>query len=90
MTLKEKILDQVQEMPLEVNPTQKDIDNYNLSISNLNKIAEDFAIGFAEFCSKYHDKNRNIYGEMLHAKSKYDDTYTIKELLEIYKKEKGL
>tara|TARA_R110000868_G_scaffold54268_3_gene169911 strand:- start:1803 stop:2051 length:249 start_codon:yes stop_codon:yes gene_type:complete len=53
-------------------------------------IAEEFAIWFAEFCSKYHDKNRNIYGEMLHAKSKYDDTYTTKELLEIYKKEKGL
>jgi len=49
-------------------------------------IADEFAIGFAEFCSKYRDKNRNIYGEMLHAKSKYDDTYTTKELLEIYKK----
>ena len=57
----------------------------------INKEREDnFAIGFAEFCSKYRDKNRNIYGEMLHAKSKYDDTYTTKELLEIYKKEKGL
>ena len=53
-------------------------------------IAEEFAVGFAEFCSKYHDKNRNIYGEMLHATSKYDDTYTTKELLEIYKKEKEL
>jgi hypothetical protein len=53
-------------------------------------IAEEFAIGFAEFCSKYRDKNRNIYGEMLHATSKYDDTYTTKELLEIYKTEKGL
>jgi hypothetical protein len=54
------------------------------------RISEEFAIGFAEFCSKYRDKNRNIYGEMLHAKSKYDDTYTTKELLEIYKTEKGL
>ena len=50
------------------------------------RIADEFAVGFAEFCSKYHDKNRNIYGEMLHAKSKYDDTYTTKELLQIYKK----
>lgn len=51
-------------------------------------IAEDFAIGFAEWCTKYHDKNRNVNGEMLHAKSKYDDTYLTKELIEIYKKEK--
>lgn len=66
--------------------------------SNLNKeevdeianIAEDFAIGFAEWCTKYRDKNRNVNGEMLHAKSKYDETYLTKELLEIYKKEKGL
>jgi hypothetical protein len=27
---------------------------------------------------------------MLHSKSKYDESYTTKELLEIYKKEKGL
>jgi rubrerythrin len=53
------------------------------------QIAEDFAIGFAEFCSKYRYKNINIYVEMLHAKSKYDDTYTTKELLEIYKKEQA-
>ena len=49
MTLKEKIIDQVQEMPLEVNPTKKDIDNYNLSINHLEKIAEEFAIEFAEW-----------------------------------------
>ena len=53
-------------------------------------IADEFAIEFAEWCTKYHDKNRNTFGKMLHAKSKYDDTYTTKELLEIYKKEKGL
>jgi hypothetical protein len=54
------------------------------------KIADDFAIGFAEWCTKYRDKNRNPFGEMLHAKSKYDETYLTKELLEMYKKEKGL
>lgn len=53
-------------------------------------IAEEFAIGFAEFCSKYNDKNRNVYRDILHAKSKYDEAYTTKELLEIHKKEKGL
>jgi len=73
MTLKEKITDQVQEMPLEVSPTQKDIDNYNLSINNLEKISDEFAIGFSEWvnCSKTYYTPMN-------------------ELLEIYKKEKGL
>jgi hypothetical protein len=51
---------------------------------------DQFSIKFAEWCTYYRDKNRNVYGDMLHAKSKYDDTYTTKELLEIFKKEKGL
>ena len=54
------------------------------------KIADNFAIGFAEWCTKYRDKNRNVDGEMLHAKSKYDETYLTKELLEMYKKEQKL
>ncbi len=56
----------------------------------IERIADDFAIEFAEWCTKYRDKNRNVDGEMLHAKSKYDETYLTKELLEMYKKEKGL
>jgi len=56
--------------------------------NEIEQLTDEFAIGFAEFCSKYREKNRNIYEEMLHAKSKYDDTYTTKQLLEIYKKEK--
>lgn len=58
--------------------------------NNLVTDANEFAIEFAEWCTYYRDKNRNVYGDMLHAKSKYDDTYTTKELLEIFKKEKGL
>ena len=54
------------------------------------KIAEEFAIEFAEWSSYYRDKNKNYKEEMLHAISKYDESYTTKELLEIYKKEKGL
>lgn len=54
------------------------------------QIADDYAIEFSEWCTYYRDKNRNVYGDMLHAKSKYDETYTTKELLEIFKKEKGL
>lgn len=71
--------------------SEKKITQYELmefKIEDFIKIAEDFAIDFSEFCASYLDKNRNHLGEMLHAKSKYDDTYTTKELLEIYKKEK--
>ena len=56
----------------------------------LEEIADDYAIEFAEWCVKYRDKNKNINGEMLHSISKYDDTYLTKELLEIFKKEKNL
>lgn len=54
------------------------------------RIADDFAMGFAEWCTKYRELNRNYKGEILYAKSKYDDVFLIEELLEIYKKEKGL
>jgi hypothetical protein len=57
---------------------------------NCEDVADEFAIGFAEWSSFYKDKNRNSKLVMLHAKSKYDESYTTKELLEIYKKEKGL
>ena len=50
---------------------------------------DQFAIEFAEWTAHYIDKNTNIYGDMLHAKSIYSDTYITKELLEIFKKEKG-
>lgn len=59
-------------------------------IDNFVDVADDFAICFAEWCTKYRDKNRNVNGEMLHAKSKYDETYLTKELLEMYKKEQKL
>jgi len=51
---------------------------------------DDFAIGFAEWSSFYREKNRNHKLDMLHSKSKYDESYTTKELLEIYKKEQKL
>ncbi len=59
-------------------------------VEEIVNIADDFAICFAEWCTKYRDKNRNVNGEMLHAKSKYDETYLTKELLEMYKNEQGL
>ena len=52
---------------------------------NCVNVLDEFSVGFAEFCSYYSCKNKNYKGEMLHAKSKYDQTYTTTELLEIYK-----
>jgi hypothetical protein len=56
----------------------------------IEQIADDFAIGFAEWLIKYPDKGRNFHGEIIHAKGRVGETYLTKELLEIYKKEKGL
>ena len=68
------------------------IDDYGnfQKIILLEKIAEEFAIEFSEWCVKYRDKNKNINGDILHSISKYDETYLTKELLEIFKKEKEL
>ena len=77
MTLIQKITDKVQNLPLEASPTQKDIDNYYLTINNLVEIADEFAIGFAEWLI---EKEREYPNRIIRGK----------ELLEIYKKEKGL
>ena len=69
--------------------TDERYDNAELR-DKIEKIAEEFAIGFAEWCTKYRELNRNVYGKTLYAKSKYDDVFLIEELLEIYKKEKEL
>jgi len=44
-------------------------------------------INFAEFVATYPDKNININGEMLHAKSKYDGAERTIDLLETFKSE---
>ena len=95
MTLKEKITDQVQGIPLESIPTQRDIDKYILSVNNLEKIADEFTLGFLHWyntsqeCETYlrrnYPKNITMNGE--HYKKVLELN---KELLEIYKKEKGL
>ena len=41
-------------------------------------------INFAEFVATYPDKNININGEMLHAKSKYDGAERTVDLLKEY------
>ena len=42
---------------------------------------------FAEFVATYPDKNKNVNGEMLHAKSKYDGAERTVDLLETFKSE---
>jgi hypothetical protein len=85
MTLIEKITNKVQDLPLEASPSEKDICNYYLSINNLIKITEDFAIGFAEWVRiNAYDTGACWYYQ------ESDEEYTTKELLEIYKQEKGL
>ena len=41
-------------------------------------------VNFAEFVATYPDKNTNINGEMLHAKSKYDGAERTIDLLNQY------
>jgi hypothetical protein len=41
-------------------------------------------VKFAEFVATYSDKNRNVYGQILHAKSKYDGAERTIDLLEQY------
>jgi len=41
-------------------------------------------VAFAEFVATYSDKNININGEMLHAKSKYDGAERTIDLLNQY------
>ena len=64
MTLKEKFYKESIEKP------------YIFPLEDYEKIADEFAIGFADW------KDKNYW--------KYNKCQTTKELLEIYKKEKGL
>jgi hypothetical protein len=46
--------------------------------------SEEDMISFAEFVATYTDKNRNVHGQMLHAKSKYDGAERAIDLLNIW------
>ena len=48
--------------------------------------SEEDMIEFAEFVATYPDKNKNINGQILHAKSKYDGSERTVDLLEQFKK----
>jgi hypothetical protein len=46
--------------------------------------SEEDMIKFAEFVATYPDKNKNVNGEILHAKSKYDGAERTIDLLQIW------
>jgi hypothetical protein len=62
----------------------------DFTINQLEQIAEDFAIGFAEWCDDNYFRmgNTSFWAESMDWDN--DNKFTTKELLEIYKKEKGL
>ena len=66
----------------------RNFDSMNWRNEENEKIADDFAIGFLEFTEGAYSFGNIIGKWYLHANTKKD--YTTKELLEIYKKEKGL
>ena len=49
-----------------------------------NSYSREDMINFAEFVATYPDKNRNVYGDVLHAKSKYDGAERTSDLLVEY------
>ena len=54
------------------------------------KVAEEFAIGFADWLTNEKSEYSVMYGNQEKRFATFNEDFTIKELLEIYKKEKGL
>ena len=54
------------------------------TIEQAKEMEKEQMCSFAEFVATYPDKNININGEMLHAKSKYDGAERTVDLLEEY------
>ena len=85
MTLKEKLEVEIMDLSI-MDETIDDIGK------NLEYVADDFAIGFAEWVDKYYFQGdgHNVYAKCKEDFSNKETTFNIKQLLEIYKKEKGL
>ena len=54
------------------------------SIQQAKEMEKQNMIEFAEYVAIYPDKNKNVNGDMLHAKSKYDGAERTIDLLEQY------
>lgn len=59
--------------------------HYKKQLEQAKEIENKQMCSFAEFVATYPDKNININGEMLHAKSKYDGAERTVDLLETFK-----
>jgi gamma-glutamylcyclotransferase (GGCT)/AIG2-like uncharacterized protein YtfP len=68
------------------NPNKDQEFNHRL-LNQAKEMENEQMISFAEFVATYPDKNVNINGEMLHAKSKYDGAERTIDLLETFKSE---
>ena len=64
--------------------TQKDKLTWYAVLYQSKEIEKEQMIRFAEYVATHTEKNRNVYGEMLHAKSKYDGSERTVDLLEQY------
>ena len=49
-----------------------------------NEQVREYAIGFAKYLDKFLSRNRNHKGDTLYARSKYDESYLIEELISMY------
>lgn len=63
------------------------VGNLNIWFKQAKEMEKEQMCSFAEFVATYPDKNININGEMLHAKSKYDGAERTIDLLETFKSE---
>jgi hypothetical protein len=54
------------------------------------KVADEFAIGFAEWLTNEKSEYSILYGNQEKRFATFEEDYTAKELLEIYKKESNL
>ena len=88
MTLKEQITKIAIDMPLINSPNKKEILDYENGLSNLEQVADDFAIGFGQWLVSNCYSEDDMYWWLI--KTNGDVRKSTKELLEIYKKEKGL
>jgi hypothetical protein len=64
----------------------KSMSEWIMVFEKVKEMEKEQMVKFAEFVATYPDKNRNVYGQILHAKSKYDGAERTIDLLEEYYK----
>jgi hypothetical protein len=60
----------------------------NYDFDQAKTLQDEQMIRFAEFVASYPEKNKNVNGEMLHAKSKYDEAERTVDLLKLFERTK--